>query len=249
MKLPNVIHFATPYSSSLIVFLALLLASCGGGGGGSQPPSISIDVPTSAPSYSTTQTSIRLGGTISRASFVRVLNSSTGSTTEGYVNYYQGYGSWFADVYGLGFGDNLISVTADADGTGARAAVAHITIIRPLRPADLIINGPDQFSATTFWTCASSFNGSHQIAIFGDGAGRSTTGLTNSEIAGAVVDFTWSYLSQDSIMITNCSNCSFQKIFRIQGSLSEKLFLGQIETVGGAGDIALDSFNLIDGNL
>jgi len=249
MKLPDVMRLAKPYSSSLIVILAILLAGCGGGGGGVQSPSISIDVPTSAPGYSTTWTSVRLGGTISHASFVHVRNSSTGFTTEGYVNYYQGYGSWFADVYGLGFGDNSITVTADADGTGARTANAHITVIRPLQPADLIINGPDQSSAPTYWTDTSSFSGSHNIAFFANGTGRSTTGSTITENAGTVVNFTWSILGPDSIIISNCLNCSFQKISQIQGSLNEELFYGQVETVGGNGNISLDSFVLTSGNL
>jgi hypothetical protein len=249
VQLLNSLRQRSRFGINLIVFSSLLIIGCGGGGGSVPPPSISIQVPTEATSYATTQSSIGLGGTISNASFVHVLNSSTGFTTEGYVNYNQGYGSWFADVYGLGFGDNLITVTADADGTGVRTANAHITIIRPLQPAELIINGPDQFSAATYWTCMSSFNESHKIALFGDGTGRSTTGLTNSAIAGTVVDFTWSYLGPDSIIITNCSNCSFQKISRIQGSLSERYFYGQIETVGGAGDPVLDYFSLIDGNL
>lgn len=248
MQLLNLLSQTSRFGINLIVLSSLLVIGCGGGGSVS-PPSISIQVPTEASSYATTQSSIGLGGTISNASFVHVLNSSTGFTTEGYVNYNQSYGSWFADVYGLGFGDNLITVTADADGTGARAANASITIIRPLQPAALIINGPDQSSSTTFWNCASSFNSFHKIALFGDGTGRYTTGLTNSEIAGTVVDFNWSYFSPDSIIIANCSNCSFQKISRIQGSISERYFYGQIETVGEAGDPVLDYFSLIDGNL
>jgi hypothetical protein len=248
MKLSGVTDPAISYRCGLIVGMVLLLAGCGGGSSVA-PPSISIDVPTSAPVYSTTGTSVRLGGTIARASFVHVLNSATGSTTEGYVSYYQGYGSWFADVYALVPGDNLITATADADGTGARTAVARITITRPLQPADLIINGTDQSAATTYWTDTSSFGGSHQIVIFGDGTGRSTTGSTVSEIAGTVSNFTWSKSGPDSIVISNCPNCSFQSISRISGSLGETVFYGQVVTAGGGGYTSVDVFDLASGNL
>jgi hypothetical protein len=249
MKLFGVTGLAISCRCGLVVGLALLLAGCGGGGDSVLPPSISIDVPTSAPGYSTTGTSVRPGGTIAHASFVHVLNSATGSTTEGYVSYYQGYGSWFADVYALVPGDNLITATADADGTGARTAVARITIARPLQPADLIINGTDQSAATTYWTDTSSFGGSHQIVIFGDGTGRSTTGSTVSEIAGTVSNFTWSKSGPDSIVISNCPNCSFQSISRISGSLGETVFYGQVVTAGGGGYTSVDVFDLASGKL
>lgn len=248
MKLFDTTGLAIPYRCGMVVGFALLLGGCGGGNS-VPPPSISIDVPTSAPAYFTTATSVRLGGTIADASFVHVLNSTTGSTTEGYVSYYQGYGSWFADVYGLLPGDNLITATADADGTGARTAVARITVTRPLQPADLVINGADQLSATTYWTDTSSFGGSHLIAIFGDGTGRSTTGSTVSGMAGTVSDFTWSKSGPDSIVISNCPGCSFQSISRISGSLGEKVFYGQVVTTGGGGSTSVDVFNLTSGKL
>lgn len=239
-----------PVFGIILVFCALL-AACGGGSSGNAgpAPSISINVPTSAVSYPTTSSSVRLGGTISHASYVHVRNALTGSTAEGYVNYYQGNGAWFADVYGLGLGDNLITVTADADGTGARTATANITVTRPLQPVDLIINGSNQLTASAFWTDTSSFSGSHKIAFFGDGTGRSTTGSTVTENAGAVVNFTWSKQDPDSIVITNCLDCSFQKIFRIEGSLNEGIFYGQVVTIGNAGYISMDSFTLTSGSL
>ena len=231
------------------------LAACGGSGSSNgsgnenQAPSISIDEPTSASSYSTTWSGVIIGGTISGASFVHVKNELTGFTTEGFVNYYDGHGSWFAEIQGLGLGNNQITVTADANGTGVRTADAHITIIRPLQPADLIINGPDQASTSTFWTDMTSFGQSHMIILFGDGTGRSTTGSALSENAGIVADFTWSKSGPDSIIITNCLTCSFQEISRIQGSFSEGIFDGQIVTIDGAGEIALHSFSLSSGNL
>ncbi len=248
----------SPAIASLVAvfpFISMLIAGCGGRGGGGdsenvyQTPSISIEVPTSASSYSTTWSSVRLGGTISHASFVHIRNTSTGAIVEGYVNYNQGYGSWFADVYGLRLGDNTIMTTADADGTGARTASVHITVTRPLQPADFIINGPDHASANTFWTDGSSFNNSHNIAFFGDGTGKSTTGSVLSENAGTAIDFTWSKLGPDSILISNCLTCSFQNISRIEGSLSEGIFLGQVETIGGVGELALHAFTLMSGNL
>jgi hypothetical protein len=225
-----------------------LLGACGGGGGGGGP-AVSISVPTSDPTYSTNWSSVRLGGAISHASFVHVTNAATGTTTEGFVNYFQGQGSWFADVYGLGLGENPITVVADADGTGATTARAFITVIRPSQPADLIFNGANQSLAATFWTDGSSFGQSHKIALFEDGTGRSTTGSALSEAAGAVTDFTWTKLGPDSIQISNCPTCSFQKISRISGSLNDAVFYGQIETVGGAGELALHAFSLTAGNL
>jgi len=69
-----------PMLGITLVF-CFLLAACGGGGSetANQLPSISIDVPTSESSYYTTGSSVRLGGTISNASFVRVRNTLTGS--------------------------------------------------------------------------------------------------------------------------------------------------------------------------
>lgn len=43
-------------------------------------------------------TDVRLGGTIARASFVRVRNMATGFAADGHVNYREGKGTWFADV-------------------------------------------------------------------------------------------------------------------------------------------------------
>jgi hypothetical protein len=155
----------------LALTLGALLAACGSDDSGNTGPvpSISIEVPTSATSYYTTGTGVRLGGSISHAGFVHVRNVFTGFTTEGFVNYYQGHGSWFADIQGLAPGDNAITVTADADGTGASTASASITVRRPHQPANLIINGPNQASTNTFWTDVHSVNSSHKIDFFGDG--------------------------------------------------------------------------------
>jgi hypothetical protein len=229
---------------------SLALAGCGGGGSGAASvPSIHIDVPTLAATYATTSTDVRLGGTVSGASFVHVRNALTGLTTEGYVIYSQGAGSWFADVAGLGFGDNPITVTADADGTGASTAQAHITVSRPLQPASLVTNGSSEHSSDTYWTDASSFGGAHAIALFADGTGRSTTGSTLADSAGAVANVTWSSPGADSIVIIGCPNCSFQTISRISGSFGDGTFYGQVVTTGGAGDSSLDVFVLSSGSL
>ena len=115
----------------LALVLGTLLAACTGSFESADPvqavPSINIDVPTSAPTYSTNYYRVNLGGSISHASFVHVRNDFTGSTTEGYVNYSDGNGSWFAEVYGIGFGDNPLTVTADEDGHGIRELPRHIS--------------------------------------------------------------------------------------------------------------------------
>jgi hypothetical protein len=231
----------TKYVSTLIaaiftIVFVIVLTGCGGGGDDSGlVPSISITNPATAPSYSTVWTGVRIGGTISNASFVYVSNALNGSTTTGYVNYNQGLGSWFADVAGLEFGDNPITVTADSDGNGTTTANAYITLIRPLEPLDEIFNAPNQLSSNTYWIDGSSFGKSHKIALYEDGTGRSTTGSGLSENAGGVTDFIWTKLGPDSVLITNCPTCSFQIISRISGSINVDAFNGQIETVGGAG--------------
>lgn len=237
---------------SLAASLLGTLTGCGGGDSGSPAdgPSISIDVPTSARSYETTSTDMRIGGAISNASFVHVRNSLTGFTTEGYVFYASpGQGTWFADVQGLGLGENPITATADSDGSGRETATAMIVLVRPLQPVNLIFNGPDQDSADSFWTDENSLGRSRQIALFGDGTGRSTTGSALSELAGATATFTWSMLSPDSIQILGCPTCSFQRISRISGSRSEEMFYGQIETTAGGGELALHVFTLSIGRL
>lgn len=232
---------------AVVLALGALLAGCGGSGG--EGPSVSILVPTSDSTYSTAFSDVRFGGAIARASFVHVTNAATGTTVEGFVNFFQGQGSWFADVFGLVPGENVITVVADADGTGATTARVSITVIRPLQPADVIFNGLSRNLASTFWTDGSSFGQSHKIALFADGTGRSTTGSVLSETAGAVTDFTWTKLGPDAIQIVNCPTCSFQRISRISGSLNDATFYGQIETVGGAGELASHGFSLTPGNL
>lgn len=236
-----------------ILFTILFLQACGGGGGGgssSSGPAITITNPTSEPTFSTTLSGVIIGGRISGAGFVNVTNTNTGQTARGFVNYNQGVGTWFVTGLGrLGLGANRIVATADADGTGSNTASDVITIFRPLVPLNEIFNGPNQLSATTFWTDLSSFGQSHQFAIFEDGTGRSTTGNALTENAGVVVDFTWTMLGPDSFIVNNCPTCSFQMISRIAGSVSIQEFTGQIETVGGAGEIATHAFELMLGNL
>lgn len=236
----------------LAASLGWTVTACGGGGPGNtgQGPSLSIDVPTSARSYSTTSTDMRIGGAISHAGFVHVRNLLTGFTTEGYVFYSgSGHGSWFADVQGLGLGENPITATADSDGSGRETATATIVLVRPLEPVSLIFNGSGQDSADSIWTDENSIGKSHKIALFGDGTGRSTTGSALADSAGATVNFAWSMLSPDSIQILNCPTCSFQRISRISGSRSEEVFYGQIETTTAGGELALHVFTLSMGRL
>lgn len=231
--------------------LALLLSACGGGGSGGsdREPFISIEQPTTAASYATPWTDVRLGGRIARASFVHVRNTATDFTTEGYVFYNEGEGTWFADVAGLVPGDNRITVTADEDGLGEYTSTRQITVVRPLQPVEPVFNGPDRLSATTHWADAHSIDESHAIALFADGTGRATTGSALTEPAGAASDFTWTLIAPDAILVSDCPTCSFQKIMRISGDIDEALFLGQIETVGGLEETALHAFVLTPGNL
>ena len=233
--------------SAICVFI--LMTGCGGGS--SVPaPTINIEVPTSDSSYATTATSIRIGGRISGASFVHVLNVTTGFSTEGYVNYNnEGIGSWFADVFALVPGDNIITATADKYGDGIYTATDNITVSRPLQPLSLILNAADAVNATNYWVDAHSFNQSHKIALFADGTGISTTGNALTEQAGATITFSWSILAPDAIQVNNCPTCSYQQITRIAGSVDEALFFGQIETVGGDSEVALHAFVLEPGTL
>jgi len=232
------------------IAVVMLVSGCGGGGGSTPTPTISIQVPTSEPTWATTSTAVRIGGNISGASFAHIVNTTTGFRTEAYVIYAGiGIGTWFADVSGLVPGDNLITVTADANGDGVRTASDQITVSRPLQPYTLIINAPDGISATHYWVDASSFGRSHKIALFGDGNGIATTGNDLTENASATAAFTWHALGPDGIQIDNCLTCSFQQITRISGSANEGQFLGQIQTIGGDGELALHAFLLEAGTL
>ena len=232
------------------LIISIIITACSGGNGGNGGPAISIENPTSESTYATTSTNVRIGGRVSGAGFVHVLNTTTGFSTNAYVNYNsEGIGSWFADVIGLVPGDNLITATADKDGLGTNTVVDSIIISRPLQPYTLIINATDSFSATNYWTDMHSFNASHSIALFADGTGISTTGNVLSADAGATDTFTWSILGLEAIQIDNCSTCSFQQITRISGSLNEGVFLGQVETIGGDGEVALHAFFLNSGTL
>lgn len=246
MKVRTVLHRWLAPLIWLAVFLGL--GSCGGGGGAALP-SIAILNPTAAETYATTDTGVRVGGSISGAAFVHVLNTTTGVRVDGYVNYVDGQGTWFADVSGLVPGANVVVATADADGSGESTASDTLTVKRPLQPASLILNGADAATADTYWVDASSFSASHRIALYADGSGRSTTGNVLTDPAGAPVAMTWAYDGAEAIVVNGCPACSFQRISRIAGSTAEGLFLGQVETVGGAGETALHAFQLRTGRL
>lgn len=236
---------------SLSTLFVLLFSGCGGGGSGDSggEPSILITNPTAESTYYTVSSDVRLGGTVSNASFIHVKNTTTGFATEAYVNYNDGYGSWFADIPGLVPGNNYIVATADSDGTGSNTAKASITVIRPDRPLELILNGADKNSSSTFWHDMHSYNESHKIALFADGTGRATTGSVFYENSGESVDFNWTATAPDTIVIVDCPTCSFQKLSRITGSTDEEEFSAQIETVEGDSELAKHLFILDTGTL
>lgn len=121
-------HAISALMRGLVVLIACATAGCGGGDDSPQP-TIEIRVPTTAPTFTTTATAIRVGGDISRASFMRLHNELTGQTEQGFVVYNQGQGTWFCDI-GLAVGDNPLVATADADGTGARTTSTRILVTR-----------------------------------------------------------------------------------------------------------------------
>jgi hypothetical protein len=121
-------HAISALMRGLVVVVACATAGCGGGDDSPQP-TIEIRVPTTAPTFTTTATAIRVGGDISRASFMRLHNELTGQTEQGFVVYNQGQGTWFCDI-GLAVGDNPLVATADADGTGARTTSTRILVTR-----------------------------------------------------------------------------------------------------------------------
>ena len=238
------------YMPIFILTHLILISSCGSGDGSIPNPTISIETPTSDSVYATTATGIRLGGRISSASFVHVKNLMTGFSADGYVIYNDdGIGTWFADVFGLIPGDNIITATADKYGDGIYTATDTITISRPLQPLTQILNAADAASATNYWVDAHSYNQSHKIALFADGTGISTTGNVLTEQAGPTIVFSWTILAPDAIQINNCATCSYQQITRISGSLFEELFFGQIETIDGNSETALHAFILEPGTL
>ncbi|WP_162910280.1 hypothetical protein [Azohydromonas sediminis] len=243
-------HRADGAARALRVLWATLttfvITACGGGGG-STSVQVSITVPTTAPTFATNWSAVRLGGTVSGAAFVYALNTATGVRVDGYVNYVAGQGTWFADV-GLLPGNNAVIVTADSDGTGTRTATATITVTRPLQPASMILNGSDAATATTYWVDQYSFGSSHVLALYADGTGRATTGNALTEPAGPVASFSWTYEAVDAVRIDGCPTCSFQRITHISGATADGLFYGQIETVGGDTDSALHAFQLTAGS-
>lgn len=222
--------------------LTVFLSACGGGDDSDNSTTITILSPTSESTYFTVWPDVILGGSVSGTSFVKVTNETTGFTTDAFVNYYDGYGSWFAEIPGLVPGDNHI--VASANGINA-----YITISRPERPYEYILNGADHNVTSTFWLDSHSFNQSHKITVYADGTGRSTTKSVLYEEASSVVDFNWTASSPDEITIINCSDCSFQKISRISGSIDEGIFFGEVETTGGDLEKALHAFILEAGNL
>lgn len=227
--------------------LATLVAACGGGGGGPTPPSVRIELPSASGSFATHWAEVRLGGTVERASFIRVENNRTGFTTDVDPTFVDGQGSWFADVPGLAPGANPIVVTADADGTGQRVASARITVTRPDQPGLEIVDGADPGSGDSHWTDESS--GGHRLALFADGTGRSTTGSTLSGLPGAPVAMTWRLAGPDAIAIENCPDCAFQRLSGIAGSVADGAFVARVVTVGGATSGASDFFRLSPGGL
>lgn len=235
-------------ASPLLLALALGLGACGGGGDGALP-SVSILQPSAAATHDTTAAEVRVGGGVTGAAFVHVINTTTGAQVEADVSYVSGQGSWFADVYGLIPGANRIVATADADGGGARTAVDVLTVNRPLQPASLILNGADALTASSHWVDASSFGASHRIELHADGTGQSTTGHVLSEPAGVPVIMSWAYDGAEAIVVIGCPACSFQRISRIAGSTAERAFRGQVATVGGAGETASHAFQLGTGTL
>lgn len=248
MRIPSCLVLRFKYI--FILSLIILIGSCGGGDSSVPAPAISIETPTSDSVYATTATTIRLGGRISGASFVHVENLMTGFNVDGYVIYSdEGIGTWFADIFGLVPGDNIIIATADKYGDGSYTATDTITISRPLQPLTLILNAADAESAINYWVDAHSYNQSHKIALFADGTGISTTGNALSEQAGPTIVFSWTILAPDAIQMNNCATCSYQQITRISGSLTEELFFGQIETVSGDSETALHAFILEPGTL
>lgn len=229
------------FLSSAVLSLAMAVAACDRGDD-TPTASVTIQNPTTADNVYTTHADVSLGGTVSATWTVRVENAQTGASFPAYVFYSNGYGTWFADVMGLGVGENRLIVTAGGDGV--RTATARLTVARPLRPADLFINGPDRQSTAAYWRLGSM---GHAVALFADGTGRSTTGSIMTGAAGPVVDLTWSEVAPDAILVNDCPLCSFQSISRISGSVAEGVAFGQPVTVGGVD--SLRGFELTAGSL
>lgn len=238
-----------------VVLHGVLLASlsaCGGKGDDAAEsqrlPTLTIATPSADGTYATPWREVRLGGRIEHAAFVHAVNTATGARVQGFVNTVGGTGSWFADLPGLVPGDNRIVVTADADGSGASTARAGITVTRPRQPAALAVNG-DAGGASTYWTDTHSHGAGHAIVLYADGTGRATTGSVLAQAAGPVAAFAWSYDGAEAVVVRGCAACSFQRIDRIAGGLSEGLLLGGVETVGGASEAASHAFQLTPGGL
>lgn len=163
-------------SRHLAALVACAMTACGGGGGSfdfefnspSQPaPSISIGAPTTAPTFTTTATTIVIGGALANASFVHLHNERNNATLQGYVNYFQGNGSWFADLHtraiqlqGTGPGGGSIAPTPD----GLTLLRSNGLVLSAFNASDLTLAGGIDIGGATPST------DTEQIAITPDGA-------------------------------------------------------------------------------
>lgn len=160
----------------LALLIVALLAGCHGDDDDSTPsPTIAITHPTAGSRYETPWTDVRLGGTLSHASFVHALNTRTGDRTDGYVNYVDGYGSWFADIRGLQPGGTGRATTGDAYAETAGAATSFTWVLTSVDAIQI-----NDCPACSFQTISRISGATTEGLFLGETASTGSTTDTNS---------------------------------------------------------------------
>jgi len=92
------------------------------------PPTIYIDTPTSAPTYTTTEAEVILGGTVELSLDVSAINNCNDKRYIAEVELVDEQFIWKVHITDLCIGDNAITVTAH--GVHGDNRHANITVIR-----------------------------------------------------------------------------------------------------------------------
>jgi hypothetical protein len=113
----------------------------------------------------------------------------------------------------------MLLILVGGCGTSAPVQMNSIDFAIP-DPADAIVNGADQASATTFWA-SNDGPDLYVLALFAD-----HTGVDHSLCAGAKTPITWQKLSAGAIAVTG--SCGVPSLTTITGSVASGRFTANI---------------------